>query len=323
MFPQSLKTGSVFSKAFKFLKAKGLFNGRRILITTGHHFGNLTMSFILSMLLMIPLISCQGPRQNISPDTEQASRPATLLIPRWYAELPTVNGCRIAYGYGGVYLDETLQKELIVKNGSANMAKNEKVFIKAGWAGSQTYSRGLNASYIIEKGWQGRASALEKNLKIVREYRMGNGVIALCALCRDESLLQDLMNQIDDSLVNIDADDPPEWINKPTSQPEFVYGTGTAQSQIKPGKAWEEAERQARADLALTLGARHQILQKINSGNASSEFQQLSETKVEIALKDITIIRHAYSRYGKSYYVLARMPAPENRVENDRGNNDK
>jgi hypothetical protein len=315
MFPQSLKTGLVFRKMFNFFRVERPFNGRRIFVKIGQRIGNIKISILLSILLIIPLVSCRGPRQQISRDTEQASRRENLSIPRWYAELPNANGCRLGYGYGGVYLDETRQKESIVKSGSENMAKNEKVNIKAGWAGSQTHSQGLNASYVIEKGWEDRASVLEKKLKIVREYRMGNGVIALCAFCREESLLQDLMNQIDDGLVDIDADDPPEWIRKPKSHPGYVYGIGTAQSRMKPGRAWEEAERQARADLALTIGARYQILQKTMSENTGSQFQQLSETNVEMALKDVSIIRHAYSRFGKTFYVLARMPAPKNRID--------
>jgi len=317
MFPQSLKAGLVLRNKFNLLKTAKPFNFCRILVKIGQSLGNIAISFLLPVLLMIPLISCQGSRGNLTQPSENSHPSKILLIPRWYADLPKVDGCRLSSGYGGIYLDATRQKEALVKNGAANMAKNEKVFIKAGWAGSQTRSQGLNASYVIEKGWQDRASVLEKNLKIVREYRMENGVIALCAFCPDESLLQDLMNQIDDSLVNINADDPPEWVNKPKSHPGYVYGIGTAPSQIKPGKAWEEAERQARADLALTLGARYHILQKTISNNTSSRIQNLSETKVEIALKDITIIRHAYSHASKSFYVFAQMPTPENQVNTD------
>ena len=188
------------------------------------------------------------------------------------------------------------------------MAKNDKVLIKAGVAGTQTHSHGLNASYILEKGWQDRASVLEKNLKIVREYRMENSVIALCAVCLDEARLQSLMNQTDDSLVNINADEPPEWIKEPKSHPGFVYGIGTAPILITPGKAWEEAERQARVDLAFNLAAHHNILQKTVSMNTVSKSRNLSETEVEITLRDVTIIRHAYSHTDKSFYVLAQMP---------------
>jgi hypothetical protein len=310
MFSQPFMTGMMARSKFHFLEIKKTFNCCS-LVKIGHCFVNMTMPVLLTILLMIPLISCQNARQNIPRQEEEHTRPKILSIPRWYAELPVVSGCRFAYGYGGIYLDETRQKESIVKNGSENMAKNESVLIKAGWAGSQSYSQGLNASYVLEKGWEDRASVLEKKLKIVREYPMGKGIIALCAFCQDESLLEGPMNQIDDSPVNVNNDGPPEWINKPKSHPEYVYGIGTAQSQIKPGKAWEEAERQARADLALTLGARYNILQKTISDNTGSGFKNLSETNVEIALKDVAVIRHAYSHASKSFYVLVRMPISE------------
>ena len=314
MFAQSLKSGLVLRNLFNDLKTVKTYNGCRQFVKTKRSLCCIVMSFLLPVLLMIPLISCQGSRQNIAQDTETASRPKTFSIPRWYAELPNVDGCRLAYGYSGIYLDAALQKEALLKNGAANMAKNAKVFIKAGWAGSQTHSQGLNASYVIENRWQDRAPALEKNLKIVREYRMGSGMIALCAICPDESFLQGLMNQIDDSPVNINSDEPPEWVKEPKSHPEYVYGIGTASSRIKPGNAWEEAERQARADLAFNLAAHHNILLKTISESASSMSQKLSETKVEIALTDVTIIRHGYSYANKSFYVLAQMPKPAGRV---------
>lgn len=314
MFPQSLKSGLVPRNKFNVLKTAKTADCCRQFIKTERSPCHIFISFLLPVLLMISLISCQYPRQNITRDTENSLRPKTFSIPRWYAELPNVDGCRLAYGYGGIYLDVNRQKEGLLKNGAVNMAKNEKVFIEVGWAGTQTQSQGLTASYILEKGWQDRASVLEKNLKIVREYRMENSVIALCAFCPDESLLQGLMNQIDDSLVNINSDDPPEWVKEPISHPEYVYGIGTAQSQIKPGSAWEEAERQARAALAFNLAVHHKVLLKTISDSTSSISEKLSETKAEVSLTDVTIIRHGYSHANKSFYALAQMPTPADRV---------
>ena len=267
-------------------------------------------SVFFSIVLMIILTSCQGPRQNLTRPTENSYLAKIFLIPRWYAEQPKVSGCRLAYGYSGIYIDAKRQEEALVQSGAANMAKNNKVFIKAAWAGTQTHSQSLTASYVIEEGWQDRASQLAKNLQIVRQYRLGNGVVALCAICPDESSLQELMNQVDDSPVNINSDEPPEWVKEPKSHAEYVYGIGAAPSYIKPGKAWQEAERQARADLAFKLAAQYNILQKISSKNTGSRSQNLSETKAEIALTGVTIFRHAYSHASKSFYALARMPTP-------------
>ena len=294
-----------------------MYNCYRQFVRIGRNLSSIATFFVLLVLLMTTLISCQVSRQNLIPPSENSHPSKILMIPRWYAELPNINGCRLAYGYGGIYLDAAFQKEALLKNGAENMAKNDNVFIKAGWAGSQTHNQGLNASYVIEKGWKDRASVLGKNLKIVREYRMGNGIIALYAFCQDESLLQGLMNQIDDSLVNINANEPPEWVKEPKLRPGYVYGIGTASNWIKPGNAWEEAERQARADLAFNLAAKYNILLKTSSESTSSMSQKLSETKVEIALKDVTIIRHAYSHASKSYYVLAQMPTPAHQVNTD------
>jgi hypothetical protein len=323
MFLPLLKAGLVLDNQFnalKIVKTSNIFCRR--FVKTEKRLAGAAMSLLLSVLLMMPVISCQHPRQNITQSNENNIRSnirlKRILVPRWYAELPIAEGCRLAYGYGGIYLDADRQKEVLLKNGAENMAKNDKVLIKAGWAGTQTTAVGLAASYILENGWQDRASALEKNLKIVREYRMENDVIALCSFCPDASSLQGLMNRIDDRLVNINADEPPEWVRAPRSNPGFVYGVGIAPSRIKPAEAWEEAERQARASLAFNLTAHQDILEKTYSDNTISSFRNFSETKAEIALANVAIIRHGYSRTEQTFYALAQMPMPAGRINTDK-----
>jgi hypothetical protein len=311
MFDQSSKVGFVYRDPIKKIVTVKKYSCCRQFVKIEENLCYISLWVFFSVALIITLISCQSPRQNLTRPAENSHLSEILMIPKWYAEQPKVNGCRFAYGYSGIYLDEKRQKEALVKSGAANMAKNEKVFIKAAWAGTQTHSQSLTASYVIEKGWQDRASQLEKHLQIVHEYHLGSGVIALCAICPDESLLKEMMSKIDDRLVNINSDEPPEWVKEPKSHAEYVYGIGTAPSYIKPGKAWQEAERQARADLAFKLAAQYNILQKTSSKSTGSRSQNLSEAKAEMTLTGITIFRHAYSHASKSFYTLARMPTPE------------
>jgi len=300
----------VYRNQFKYLVTIKKYSCCHQFVKIEGKFRYIALWVLFSVALMITLISCQGFQQNLTRPAENLHLSKIFLIPQWYAEQPKDFGCRLAYGYSGIYLDAKRQEEALLQSGAANMAKNDKVFIKAAWAGTQTHSQSLTASCVIEEGWQDRASQLAKDLQIVRQYRLGKGVIALCASCPDESTLQDLINQVDDSPVNINSDEPPEWVEKPTSHAEYVYGIGAAPSYIKPGKAWQEAERQARADLAFKLAAQYNILQKTTSKSTGSRSQNLSETKAEIALTGVTIFRHAYSHTSKSFYALARMPTP-------------
>jgi hypothetical protein len=300
----------VYRNPFKYLVTVKTYRCCRQFVEVERNRRSIALWVLFSVALMIPLISCQSPRQSLSHPTENLHLPKMLMIPRWYAEQPNAQDCRLAYGYSGIYLDTNRQKEALVQSGAANMAKNHNVFIKSAWAGTQTHSQSLTASYVIEEGWQDQASQLAEDIQIIHEYRLGNGVIALCAICPDESSLQELMKKVDDRLVNISSDTPPEWVKEPKSPPEYVYGIGAAPSYIKPSEAWQEAERQARADLAFKLAAQYNVLQKTSSKNTGSRFQNLSETRAEIVLTDVTIFRHAYSHAGNCFYALARMPTP-------------
>ena len=97
-------------------------------------------------------------------------------------------------------------------------------------------------------------------------------------------------------------------------QSNLIHHTLARGFAPKPGKAWEEAERQARAALAFNLAAHHKVLLKTISESTSSMSQKLSESKAEITLTDVTIIRHGYSHASQSFYALAQMPTPAGRV---------
>ena len=91
MFPQLLKTGLVFRNKFNVLKTLKPFNYCRILVKIGQSLGNMAVSFLLPILLMIPIISCQSPRQNLTPPSENSDPSKILMIPRWYAELTIID----------------------------------------------------------------------------------------------------------------------------------------------------------------------------------------------------------------------------------------
>jgi hypothetical protein len=79
---------------------------------------------------------------------------------------------------------------------------------------------------------------------------------------------------------------------------------------MTPARAWEEAERQSRADLVLRLAAHARILDRDQASNVSASSQRLSETSSEITLSNVHILRHAYSNASRTFYVLVRMPLP-------------
>jgi hypothetical protein len=267
-----------------------------------------------SFLMLCAMIACQpAPRVPMRPvvPTPEPVRPAKVVqVPAWYAALPEAAACRLGQAYSGVYLDEDLQKAALLENGAANMAKNERVQIKVGWAGTQTSGYSQTASYILEQGWEERAAALRDQLEIIRQFTIERATIGLVAICSSDTAKQALDAQLDDTLVNVGLDQAPEWVSEPISDSRYVFAIGVSASHTTPARAWEEAERQSRADLVLRLAMHARVLDRDEASNFSASSQRLSETSSEMTLSNIQILRHAYSNASRTFYVLVRMPLP-------------
>jgi hypothetical protein len=215
----------------------------------------------------------------------------------------------LAYAYSGIYINSDHQKKTLLKSGAANLAKNNQVALEVGWAVSQSNAHSRTAAYIKEEEWQSRAKNIEKNLDILCEFRLERSVIALVGLCPKEVDAETLGAMLDHTLVKVSSKRPPTWVSDPLQITGQLFGIGTAANYSTAAKAWQEAERQARADLALRLAAQYKILKKSLIQNRYAKAHFISETHAKLTLRNLTIVRHAYSHFGRTFYVLISIPA--------------
>lgn len=255
------------------------------------------------------LFACQSnpaSKQNIANTTPA---PKEIRVPGWYAEMPQIPGCRLAHAHSGVFIDADRQEEALLKNGAANLAKSSRVALEVGWAGSQKSHYSRTASYIKEENWQSRAKALEEELEIIKQYRLDQSMLALVGICSGQMDPQSLSAALNDTLVNLSSEKPPTWVSDPLQADGRFFGVGTASGYTTAAKAWQEAERQARADIALRLAAQYKVLERNLSQNNYADAQLISETHAKLTLRNLEVIRHAYSHAGRTFYALVSMPA--------------
>lgn len=232
-----------------------------------------------------------------------------IWVPRWYAEMPHLPGCRLAYAHSGVYIKADRQKQALVKNGAANLAKSSSVALEVGWAGSQKSSHSQTAAYIREKAWEAQAESIKKSIEILKEFRLEKSMLALVGICPGGADMKHLAATLDDTLVNVSSKQPPGWVSNPLESAGQLFGVGTAAGRTTAARAWQEAERQARAALAMRLAAQYQVLEKHLDQNQQVYTQVISETHAKLTLQNLQTIRHAYSHNGKVFYALVRIPA--------------
>jgi hypothetical protein len=263
-------------------------------------------------LLMVALALIAGACQSSGPAAVNiVSSPRSGPVhagPAWYARMPAIAGCQLGYGYSGVFLDQELQEDVLLADAAMNMAKQEWVQIKTGRAKVQEGGLSQTAAYVLEKGWEERAAGLEENLKIISQFQIENSVIALCAVCRDPSQTDSLADLLDSRTVLLTTQTLPTWVQNPITQKGYLYAVGEASGYTSPVKAWQEAERQARANLAFQLAASHHVMDRSVSDNVSTWTDNMAESSAETVVSNIQIIEHTHCLTSASYYVLVRMP---------------
>ena len=265
-------------------------------------------------MLIFLVSACQTRHVSKQPLTPMPSPPKRdLWVPRWYAEMPQLPGCRLAHAHSGVYIKADRQRKALLENGAANLAKSHSVALEVGWAGSQRSSHSQTAAYIKETAWKPHAKQLKEQLEILKEFRLEKSMLALVGVCPGQSDLDGLAALLDDTLVNVSTDRPPAWVSNPLEVSGQLFGVGTAAGRTTAAKAWQEAERQARADLAMRLAAQYKVLEKNLNQNNYAHTQVISETYAKLTLRNLKVIRHAYSHNGKTFYALVRIPAASRR----------
>jgi hypothetical protein len=264
---------------------------------------------VLWLFTTVLLCACRSVPASHHYKNPTPTKKEEMLVPRWYAKIPELPGCDLAYAYSGVYINPDRQEQALIESGAANLAKSKRVMLEVRWAGSQKSSQTQTANFIKESEWEQRAQSIEKNIKIIKTYHLDQSMLALVGICPGQSDEESLASKLDDTLVNIGGQEPPSWISQPLHSSGQVFGAGSAASRITPAKAWQEAERQARADLAIALAGEIKILERNYGQNDFAYIHVLSETSAKLTLKELQVIRHAYSHNDTTFYALVSMPA--------------
>ena len=97
---------------------------------------------------------------------------------------------------------------------------------------------------------------------------------------------------------------PPDWIEKPPSQPGYTYAHGQGSMGYYPDKAWIRAEHRARVNLALTVESNVSILKKLHRGF----LRIITRTHTDVALTGIETVERWYDAQKRVCHVLLRFP---------------
>jgi len=269
-----------------------------------------TLTYIINIAFLILIISCKhipGAYEPIrQPDRDHNQMaPHTLNLPAWFVEKPQLSGVDLVYAYCSKYYYKDTEKNKLLFSAAKQVEKSKKVRIDILQISESTTGKYLGYTDIQELDVVVDENNLENHFTIIYKHPIGRGILALAAetvQVKNANILS-----INDTLYNVNVSSQPEWVTTPPSKEGYIFGVGCAQDHSSPEKAWEEAEKNARANIALQISAN--LYSNINEENGNwsegAEINQLTCSTVE--LTNVSIIKHGYCNPRRTYYALARM----------------
>ena len=159
----------------------------------------------------------------------------------------------------------------------------------------------IEAIFLEETDANVREYIQEKH-QLLATYRGEQGIIVLLGLDK----VPNLANHATDA--NTTA---PDWfLNLPT-QPGYLYAVGLSDANQLSNKAWIEAEKNARCQLALNFEARVSALSISVEPKRTSSWSEVSEILTDVTFSGIEIVSRWYDTQEDLCVVLVRAPVSE------------
>jgi len=98
----------------------------------------------------------------------------------------------------------------------------------------------------------------------------------------------------------------PEWVEAPPKIPGYIYAMGSSPSYYYEKSSWDNAIKQVRKQLAVSLSVQIQALQK----RSEYEGQEQRQRILSVFLRDFQILRRWIDPDTNIFYVLGRIPSP-------------
>ena len=229
-----------------------------------------------------------------------------LKLPKWFIEKPEISGINLCYAYGTTYYNKKEEKKYLLLSAAENIEKSKKLHITVIQSASHQTGKFIGQTDIKESDIEINEDCIEKDYAIVTQFKLEKGILAL-ATERSQFMNIRRSGLISSTIIKMDIQKPPEWVNTPPDKKGYIFGVGIAQDHSTPQKAWLAAETNARADIAKQYNMK--IL------NHGSDYQRQMwewlrynhQAMSSVLLKNVSIIKHGYCKTDRTYYALARM----------------
>jgi hypothetical protein len=241
---------------------------------------------IAPILASALLAGCGGQK------TTARATPLPDPYPIWFLEAPSTGTQDCAVGYARTYRNLETSRQEAEANALLNLAKGLRVHI-SGEHAFESVPRGkaYRGSNIREHVDPQLVESLSDQV-VYAEPILTNGMMITLASTAELELPAETMLPTS----------PPDWLETLPSSPDYDYAVGSCVSYYYALNSWQEAERQARIQLALS---RLSLLRKL-SETADRHTHEVTVEGTNAVLERVQIVGRYHDFRERAYYVLAR-----------------
>lgn len=241
---------------------------------------------IALVLVGAVLAGCGGRGTNVR------TAPLPAPYPVWFLEAPGAGTYDCAVGYARQYVNlETSRKEAET-NALVNLAKCVRVHIA-----------GEHAFESVPRGKVYRGSSIREHVdSLLVESLAAEAVYSEPVLTNGMMITLASTVELELPPERLLPTSPPDWLEILPDSPGFEYAVGSCVSYYYALNSWQEAERQARLQLALS---RLSLLREL-SETAGQRRHDVTVEGTDAVLEKVQIIGRYHDFREGAYYVLAR-----------------
>jgi hypothetical protein len=203
---------------------------------------------------------------------------------------------------GGYYADSTggpafREAVLNALRAEGELVEGTKEFFSAGEA---TAEMGTSVRETVDSS---RLESLAGAMRTLKLFRRGEMVAALagtgeCALPREL-----------DEPVRISTRGTPDWTKMLPADALFDYAVGVSEPYYYESSSWQEAERNARLELARSLRLQVRSRQRLLAGTATGpQYDAVWDESVTVMLRGVRVMGRWMDSGTGIYMVLVRTP---------------
>ena len=231
--------------------------------------------------------------------------------PDWFYHPPRGAHHLYSTGLAGRFLSDSLSYVIAKNQAIEQLAKHYSVTITAKYAESQHGSRVRSRGFTTEAIDSTAYWKIYANATLVDSLTIAGNLFLLMAVDTTLKVPENAMGFNNSRKLIRPPDTVPDWVKKPPSGEEHIYGVGISEKYMELSDAWEQSARAARQEIAMYFSMQKSSLTREKVNQFGTYHRKWSEDVSMVQLEKTRILERWYDGDHELFYTLMSAPLPQ------------